>query len=388
MARILDFISTFNSTKSVEDEPNTKLNPQLYTENARKHIVHIIECYAYGSANSVALLVELAASQGHIVTIFYGERPGTERARFVNLPNVTYIKLPGRGKLAHLKNIQAVIAGLKVLDVNLPTKLHGHSSHAGVYARAAGAWLKLPVYYSPRGYAFLRADFSPFLRKLFRGIEIIMAPFGTTVACGASEYNMAQKISRKSLCIPNGLILPEDVNTQNVGNAILGAGRICHQKGFDIFKEVARAHPGLEFRWAGSPDEATDTLVQGCPKNLTLLGHVGHEQLMDEIKRCRFVLLPSRWEGMSRFLIESICYGKAVVTSTFPANRDVLKPSNAEIKFENGFSCETIEDYSAAVEYCMHDETLRGMQVASRLVAEQNYNLENSNQAWINLYNS
>lgn len=355
--------------------------------NARsqlKQIVHVCEAFAYGAANSLSLLVQLSAERGHRVIIYYGMRQGTEHIKLYEDVGVEWRKLQGTGPLRHLSNTQQIIRDLKEDASGLPTVLHAHSSYGGIYAKMAGRALGFPVYYSPRGYAFLRQDASYLARAFYRGIEKLTAGMATTVSCGPYEHEIAKSLHPNAIIIPNGLNLPQDVDTDHIGSFILGAGRICYQKGFDIFKGIAAANPRLPFKWAGNPDEAGQGMIAECPPNLELLGHVDQNRLFALLRDCRAVLLPSRWEGLSRFLLEAIAHGKAVVTSNFPGNVDCLHPSDTG--YANGFACATLEDYTKALAVLEDDATLITKQQASRDYAEAAYDLEKINRTWVRLY--
>jgi glycosyltransferase involved in cell wall biosynthesis len=179
---------------------------------------------------------------------------------------------------------------------------------------------------------------------------------------------------------------PMDV--AKLDNYALGVGRICHQKGFDIFAETARRLPLQKFIWVGDAQAEKDISADSLPSNLTLIPYIPHAELLDMIRKSRMILLPSRWEGLSRFLIESVCLGKAIVTSLFPANLDCLDSSTPG-GYANGFACQSLDDYTAAVSALGQDDHLLTiMQAASHRYAGENFNIHKITDQWRELYYS
>lgn len=350
-----------------------------------RRIIHVCESFAYGAANSTMLLSELMLKEEASITIFYGERQGTEKIDIGSFKEITWKKLDNKNVLSHVQNIYQIAKYIRSIKDN-NVVLHGQSSYGGMYAKFAGALTGRPVIYSPRGLSYLRQDMPLLKRRAFKIIEKLTAPLATIVACGPSEHKETLKLSKSSLGIYNGLPLGE-FSTGTPQDYLLGVGRICHQKGFDIFKDVARANPDQNFVWAGSPDAAGKKLIANLPDNLELVGFVSHEEIIELIKGCKAVLLPSRWEGLSRFLLETISIGRPIITSSFPGNTDCLNRENEnENGYSNGYSCQTIDEYSQAISDLSNVELAKKMGVESRRLAEKCYDLKKINEKWVALY--
>jgi len=345
-------------------------------------VAQIVESFAYGTAKSVLQLCRFFGSE-HQVTIFYGVRPGTEVDLPEVDPNITLVPLPGSGPTKHARNIRFLTRALEA-DFDL---VHGHSSFGGLYAKVAGPKNGIPTLYSPRGYSFLREDFPAVSRWAFRRIESLTAKRCTTVSCGPYEHRLSQSLGGQSVCINNGCRVLAPVNVPDLEPVVLGVGRICPQKGFDIFQEVARASPKHRFLWVGESAPGCQPDPDSVPANLQLQPYLPHQQMLDQIRRARAILLPSRWEGLSRFLIESVCSSKAIVTSRFPANLDCLDGDPQGDQFANGFACRTTKQYALAVEQLMQDDAhLAGMQSASWQFASLHFDIDKIAQRWRDLY--
>jgi len=349
-------------------------------------ILHIIESFSYGSAKSSIQLAEMLAAENYNVTVLYGQRDGTELEE-VNLPKeITWIKLPGHGGLKHIKNIIAVFTIVRKMKAGNNLILHGHSSYGGIYAKIVGQLLNLKTLYSPRGYSFLREDASYYSRMIYKCIEKISSKKCMTIACGPHEEKVAAEITKKIVAINNGVIIAESIDTNYVGNGILSIGRISYQKGFDILKEIAFNNPNETFNWVGSCEVTDRHFLQNIPVNLNIIPYLEQDKTMKLLRDCRVVLLPSRWEGLSRVLIEALSLGKAIITSGYGSNLDCLVKSKSSGDYENGFSCSTVQEYTSAIAKIKDTELLKKMQTQSYLLAQERYNIAGIRLQWLDLY--
>ena len=373
-------------------------------------IAHVVESFAYGTAKTVTQICGYQDNDCE-ATIFHGHRQGTELDLIDLGPNVHYERLPGTGPVRHVRNIRFLADRLPGFDL-----IHAHSSYGGLYAkwlsrRLFGADADRRVLYSPHGFAFLRNDLAPAARGLIRWFERRTSDRCTTLACGPHEASLAADWRGPVRCIANGHEVSSPRPVGELDGTVLGVGRICPQKGFDIFRDVAAACPERAFRWVGEPQRVGDP-VPSVPPNLTMTPYLPHDELLALIRSCRVIFLPSRWEGLSRFLIEGICNGKALVTSTFPANLDCLdgdgidgvgdvaggKVSDGngdgvrgEAKmrvrhYPNGFTASDVDGYAAAIRATDDDGRLASMQAASHLHASRHYDIAQIREVWRRTY--
>lgn len=347
-------------------------------------IAQVIEAFAYGAAKSVLQLCEVLGP-GDRATIYYGLRQGTEIDLKSANKNIDFKELPGSGPTKHLSNVLYLNKELREgFDI-----VHGHSSYGGMYAKLLGPRHNLHTIYSPRGYSFLREDYPAVARWMFRQMEKVTANRCLTVCCGPYEYRLAKELGGDAICINNGFKIGSEPSLDSLGGPILGVGRICPQKGFDIFAEVSRRLPQHSFVWVGDLQKEDRSAIANLPANLKLIHYIPHAEMLEMIRGCRFVFLPSRWEGLSRFLIESVCMGKAIVTSRFPGNVDCLDGDPAANKFANGYSCEAIEEYTVAVDRLATDNSLvDAMQRASFQHGKRAFDIDKIVDHWRRLYHS
>jgi phosphatidylinositol alpha-mannosyltransferase len=122
----------------------------------------------------------------------------------------------------------------------------------------------------------------------------------------------------ETVLIPNGVVRPH-ISEFGTGDHILFLGRIdVAQKGLDLLLDaVAQAPPGLPLVIAGSGTRAEERRLRdlvtatGVPVRLT--GRVSGPEKADLLRRCAFVVLPSRFETFSLTALEAMAVGKPVV---------------------------------------------------------------------------
>ena len=87
-------------------------------------------------------------------------------------------------------------------------------------------------------------------------------------------------------------------------------------------------------------------------------------------------------------LVEGICNGKALVTSTCPANMDCLcEDTGDHFEFANGFACESLQHYVRAIRALAADDDLvRRMQKNSHRYANEAYHISRIAEQWRRLY--
>ncbi len=113
------------------------------------------------------------------------------------------------------------------------------------------------------------------------------------------------------------------------GRTILAAGRLIHQKGFDLLIEAfARlGDPGARLVIVGSgPEEQSlrrQTEAAGLSERVTLPGYA--PDIRPFLDEARLFVLPSRFEGYGAVIVEALGAGRPVIaTASTPAVDDVM----------------------------------------------------------------
>ncbi len=349
------------------------------------HVAQIVDCFAYGTSKSVMQLCDQLRGD-HRFTLYYGQRQGTGVDLPEIPPHVTAVPLPGRGPARHLSNLRFLRQQLtNVFDV-----VHGHSAHGGMYAKLLGPTAGLRTFYSPRGYSFLRQDLPGVVRAGCRIAERWTARRAVTIGCGPHEASLARSLGGSVLQINNASARRGGLPIDQTDGTILGVGRVCMQKGFDRFVDVARHLPEHRFVWIGQAPTDSPPEFSDLPPNVEQIDYAPHREVLDRIDRCRFVLLPSRWEGLSRFLIEAVCAGKPIVTSRFAGNLDCLAPNDDSILtgwYDNGFASDDVAELTTAVRRLASDDAAaQSAGDASLTLAAGEFDLDRIRDRWSALY--
>lgn len=329
-------------------------------------ILHITESLGAGVGHFLQLATRGQALAGHEVMLAHSIRDDTPAdeldAQFSFLakrwvvPMVTHVSL--------VKDAWSVWCLLRLIQQVQPDVIHLHSSKAGVLGRVA-AWLsgmrlRVRVFYSPHGFAFLRRDVSKVKQKLFLTFERVAAKLGgALVACSGSEAELAkQSVGHPCVYLVENATDLKDVQV-STGSAdgvvnVLNAGRVCYQKGPWRFKAVAQNCADLpaRFVWLGAGDLAHE-LQSAQAINLKLTGWLIRTDVAQQLARADVFLMPSLWEGMPLALIEAQAAGVPAVVSNVVGCRDVVQHC------VTGFVCNTDEELCARTRQLIQDASLR-----------------------------
>ena len=360
-------------------------------KNNPQKVFHVTECFAYGTAKSLKQLCGLL-KHDYEITLFYCHRDGTNSELQDIDADITLVEMASQGPFRHIKNILKVHS---LIDESTYA-IHGHSSYGGLYARLAAIGKNVPfVFYSPRAYAFLRQDLNIITRYIFLLAEICLSFLGHTVTCGMAEFKVGKKFTRCITNINNSVTIKDRPKAPDSKHfKVISVGRICHQKAFDTFLEVASKLKNIEFTWVGSSDpcyfESIINKHKKLPENITIIEYIGQPELFEKISQSSLIFHPSRWEGLSRILIESLALGMPIVTSTCQPNLDCLHPRHEHDvsgEYENGFACNSVDDYISAIQTLKSKpELIAQMGESSFTLAKQYFDLDTTKVKWLKLY--
>ncbi|MEN9557904.1 MAG: hypothetical protein RL141_273 [Candidatus Parcubacteria bacterium] len=164
-----------------------------------------------------------------------------------------------------------------------------------------------------------------------------------TIAVSRTLQTFCKKQFQKEVFfIPNAVAIPSlnHVGTDRVkamglepGAYLLGMGRLVQFKAFDIaFRAYRGVKTEMPFVVAGArgydaPYVAKLERMAGKDDRVRLLGFKSGEDLHQLIAHAYAVVHPSRIEGMSLSVLEGMAYGKLVIMSDIPENREIADHS-------------------------------------------------------------
>lgn len=115
-------------------------------------------------------------------------------------------------------------------------------------------------------------------------------------------------------------------------------------------------------------------------------GSLRHEQVIEQLKRAEFLLLPSEWyEGFPHVILEAYACGVPVIASRIGTLADVVHDGRTGLLFERG----NPEDLASTVRWLLaHPNERTAMAVAARAEYETRYRGETNYTLLTNIYSS
>jgi glycosyltransferase involved in cell wall biosynthesis len=170
--------------------------------------------------------------------------------------------------------------------------------------------------------------------------------------------------------IYNGVEIPENVplldmhkkyKLPNDSKVVFSAGRIDHQKGFDLLIEVAQRCKSDSHNWqfvvAGEGKLKQSLVDQARHAGVDdLLHFIGFsDQVVSLLRSCTVFVLPSRFEGMPNALLEAMAMGKASVATRVNGAPELVEDKVSGFLVES----ENINELYEKLGMLLSDETLR-----------------------------
>lgn len=323
----------------------------------KKKILHIVESFSTGIFSFLVDLVN-NTDESFDITIAYGVREETpkdfkkyfsDRVKFIEVKNFER-SISFKKDLRALKEVKEIIK-----NVN-PDIIHLHSSKAGFIGRFAANGRKVKMFYNPHGFSFLMKNSSKIKRLIYWWIEkIATLRKCTIVGCSKGEYEEALKLTKKSICINNGINTEKlesetkEIKTKKIeldNLKVCTSGGIRFQKNPELFNQIAEAFPNIQFTWIGDGD-LKDKLTSS---NIKVTGWLKKEDVLKEVAKNDIFILPSLWEGLPISLLEAMYLEKVCIVSNVIGNRDVI------INEENGFVCNELEEYITVISNILSDK--------------------------------
>ena len=318
--------------------------------------MHIVESYGGGAFTSVNQLVNSFADSNEVILVhsLRNETPPQYWTR-VN-PNVTRIYLPMPSGISVKLLFPAIKNLVGLIKLHKPDVVHIHSSFAGVIGRIAVVLAGFPrkqVYYSPRGFSFIRSDISAKAAFVYKAIEWLMAKLGgTVVGCSSDEFKMARKLTSRATLIHNSIdvakvdaILGETPLVSHDYFTVGTIGRTTAAKNPLKWAEVAKAvkavRPNVRFLWIGDSGE---DILKPYADFIDFVAWAPREDGLRLLKQnADIMLLTSDWEGLPLSLIEAMAMGLPCVATDIIGNRDVVQSGY------NGFLASDVAELAKSI---------------------------------------
>ena len=326
-----------SKTPSALDEsrghaPDAAAEPFERLAAARDGVLHVDASLAAGTLDFLEQATHELLGAGVPQTVLFSRCPETpadferrfdSRVRFVELPSLrdgtwTYYRSL-RKRLRH------------EVERGHYAAVHLHSSKTGFLGRLALAGTaRPPLYYSPHGLSFLDRRFVlPGLA--FTALERLAARVDATlVGCSEGEAQLLRRLGRREVrvvenAVPDSFFAIERRLLDPP--VVMTLGRVCHQKGPELFAELAArfqlAEVPATFVWVGSGDAAGEAMLRGAGVKVT--GWVSAEKVREHLAQARVYVQTSRWEGMPLSVLQALASGLPCVVTDVVGNREAVQ---------------------------------------------------------------
>ena len=311
-------------------------------------VLHICESVTGGIATYLNELVPCQA-----------EKYGSDRVHLVvprsqkeeiSIPsqNLTYFDEVNRKSL--VTQLRMLATYQKVVKEFRPTVVHIHSTFAGFWFRLGLFFtLKRPykVIYCSHGWAFDR-ECSEKTKKAIIFIEKLLSHKTDRIVCiSKHDLQIAKKygLNQNKLTLVKNTIkeVPVTLTAAEISKDtknFLFVGRFDKQKGFDLLLEAIAATRSEDFRVYC----IGDFVVNNEPKQLEMVSsdkriiHLGWKtklEVLQYMKACDALIMPSRWEGFGLVALEALCCGCPVFHSGKGGLGDIYENSMYYSKIPN-----------------------------------------------------
>ncbi len=208
-----------------------------------------------------------------------------------------------------------------------------------------------------------RDKWHPLAKRIFRLGErpAVLFPDRLTTVSGEVKKYIEEKYHKPVDRIYTGISVPVQRKPNRIlnyglekGRYILFLGRLAPEKGCHFlcqaFKELKTE---IKLFVAGEGQFASDYVISlkkyACDK-IIFGGYVDEEFKQELLSNCLAFVLPSSVEGFPKTILEAFSYGKAVLGSDIPENKEALGP------FQFTFKSEDVSDLRQSLENLLKNE--------------------------------
>jgi glycosyltransferase involved in cell wall biosynthesis len=286
-----------------------------------------------GIERHVEELVRRLAARGHDVSVFcrlyYTPRDAT-------LPGVRLVRRPSV-RTKHLDAATHVAWSTLEAMARRYDVVHFHALGPSLLAglpRLTGARTVVTVH----GLDWQREKWGRVAQWFLRRCEgpAVSFPDRTIVVSKTLREHFRRHHGRETVFIPNGTVLPQPRPAKKIlqlgltpGKYVLFVGRLVPEKGVHYLCEAfSRIDTDLTLALVGGMSFSQDyvqTLRRYEGPRVRLLDYVFGEGLEELWSNAYLVVQPSTMEGLSIALLEALSFGRCVLISDIPENREVAE---------------------------------------------------------------
>jgi len=358
-------------------------------------IVVVIPHLGLGGAERVcALLCNCWAERGHSVSAITFEAPGTKpffgldkrvRQHQTDALN-SKSSLPARIAVnaRRLWRLRSTLQALR------PDVVVAFMTEASVVTVLGALGLGIPIIVTERN----QPD-RPGLGMFRRLARRLSYPWASAIIVQTNEIARwaKQRFRLPVYVLPNPvkLSLCKDLAPGRNERLVIGAGRLVHQKGFDLliesFARVAEAHPNWRLVIYGEGPERTR--LKGQIERHSLSDRISLAGLFTDVEaalsQADLFVLASRFEGYPNVVIEALSLGCPVIATNCPgATAEILDEGRHGLLIPP----ENVDALTEALNRMMSDETLRAHYAASGEGAIAHLEVAKIGHQWLEFFSA
>jgi glycosyltransferase involved in cell wall biosynthesis len=256
-----------------------------------------------------------------------------------------HIRLDLQRAISARADAASLAAFSRIISEYRPDVIHAHSSKAGAVARLARLRRpRVPVVYTPHGYAFAGFFSSPHERQVYRQVERALSPLASRVVCVCeAEARLARSVgpARRVEVVHNGISLPDSVHDDQrmttlarEGPVICALTQLRPGKGLetliDAMPGVLARHPSARLAIWGEGPEAGELErrmnERGVGAAVRFLGATTNP--LGVLAPATVFVLPSWAESFPYVMLEAMSVGVATVASDVGGIAEAIRPGH------------------------------------------------------------
>ena len=209
----------------------------------------------------------------------------------------------------------------------------------------------------------------------------VLGTWNQKVSCYIARTEFARKkfieggLPAERIAVKPCFVHPDPGEREGAGDTVLFLGRLSPEKGVrTLISAWERMNGSIPLRIAGDGplrEELEAEIKRRRIAGVGVLGRVPDAELLAEMKRARFLVLPSEWyEGLPLTIAEAFACGVPVVASRIGSMIELVEDGRTGLHFTPGDA----EDLAAKVEWAWnHPEEMAAMGRAARAEYEAKY---------------
>ncbi len=178
----------------------------------------------------------------------------------------------------------------------------------------------------------------------------------------ANEYDFRYMVEKHNVKASRIKIVPNSIDTdwfkpmpeeRKRPDLIIFIGRLIPEKNLELLIKACERSKGWNLRIIGSGPLENQLREMGNKSKVEFRGAVPNEELPVLINQAQAFVLPSRFEGSPKALLEAMACGLPVIGSNVPGIREIIQDNI------NGILCEpNVESIIQAIKRISHDKEL------------------------------